>query len=154
MKESPGRLALAAPACLVTAVLIGWLVLAPVDRHPMWRQSQLNLSEAAAVRDIGEIVRLIESSEDPDAVREVRPGFLGETAVHATPLEAAVASKDVESVRILLLSGATMTQDIWHRLRCATESDEVRGYLDRIRPSQSPAECRPSHLATSEATHP
>ena len=153
MTGSPGRMALAAPACLVTAMMIGWLVLAPFDRHPMWHEPDLNLSEAAAVRDVGEIVRLIEASEDPDAARDVRPGYLADTAVRVTPLEAAVASKDVESVRILLLNGATMTRGIWHHLRCTTDSDEVRGYLDRVRPSELPTECHATHPASPEARH-
>jgi hypothetical protein len=154
MKGSPGRMALAAPGCLVTAALLAWLLLVPFDRHPMWTERDLNLSEAAAVRDLGEIVRLIDASEDPDAVRDVRSGYLADTTVRLTPLEAAVASKDVESVRILLLNGATMTTGSWHHLRCMTESDEVGGYLDRIRPAGASAGCHPSHPAPSEATHP
>ena len=154
MKDRSGRMALAAPACLVAAVLLGWLLLVPFDHHPMWTERDLNLSEAAAVRDLGEIVRLIEASEDPDAARDVRPGYLADTTVHLTPLEAAVASKDVESVRILLLNGATMTKGSWHHLRCMTENDEIRGYLDRIRPAEEPGECHPSHPALSETTHP
>ena len=74
----------------------GWCS-TPFDRHPIWARAELNLSEAAAVRDFGEIVRLIES------IRRSRRGPRGpsrlsgrEQAVRATPLEAAVASKDVE----------------------------------------------------------
>ena len=59
------------------------------------------------MRDAAEIVRLIEElSEDPDAAREVRPGLLAEHAVRATPLEAAVATRDVEIARVLLVNGA------------------------------------------------
>ena len=154
MTRKPVLLALAAPACLVTASLAAWLVLTLIDTHPMWRQPEMNLSEAAAARDLGEIVRLIEASEDPDAARDVRPGFLAETAIRATPLEAAVASKDVESVRILLMNGATMTAGVWHHLRCNAEDDEMREFLDRRRPAGSASQCSSHHPSSVEAAHP
>ena len=149
--RNPVPMALAAPGCLVTAGLIAWLVLAPFDRHPMWVQSEVNLSEAAAARDLGEIVRLIEASENPDVARDIRPGFLAATTVRATPLEAAVASRDVESVRVLLMNGATMTGDVWHHLRCNTEDDEMRDFLDRRRPAEA-LDCG-DHPSSVEALH-
>ena len=66
---------LAAPGSPLTAALAVALVLAAFGRHPMWPDEpvNLNLSEAAAVRDSGEIVRLVERGENPDAARNVRP---------------------------------------------------------------------------------
>ena len=116
--DNPGRMALAAPGCLVIAGMTAGLALAPFDRHPMWPHQQMNLSEAAAVRDLAEIVRLIESSEDPDAPRDIRPGFLAEHRVRATPLEAAVAAGDPEVARVLLTNGAVMDAQVWNDLRC------------------------------------
>jgi len=153
MRRNRVVMALAVPGCLVTAGLIAWLALTPFDRHPMWMRPELNLSEAAAVRDLGEIVRLIGASENPDAPRDIRPGFLAATAVRATPLEAAVASKDVESVRILLMNGATMTAGVWHHLRCNAEGDEMHEFLDRLRPAGSALDCDPHHLSSVEAAH-
>jgi hypothetical protein len=134
--------ALSIPACLVIAGLAGGLLLAPFGLHPLWQRPELNLSEAAAVRDAAEIVRLIEErSEDPDTVREVRPGLLAEQAVRVTPLEAAVAARDVEIARVLLVNGAAMDADIWNRLRCSAEGDEMTAFLDRRRPSGSVLRC-------------
>jgi hypothetical protein len=103
----------------------------------------LNLSEAAAVRDLGEIVRLIELSEDPDAPRDVRPGFLADQAVRATPLEAAIAVRDPEVVRVLLVNGAAMDAQVWSHLRCSAEGDEMTAYLDRRRPPEAIIDCTP-----------
>ena len=134
--------ALTIPACLVIAGQAAGLLLAPFDRHPLWQQPELNLSEAAAVRDAAEIVRLIEElSEDPNAVREVRAGLLADQAIRVTPLEAAVAAKDVEIARVLLVNGAAMDADVWNRLRCSAESDEMTEFLDRRRPSGSVLHC-------------
>jgi hypothetical protein len=142
-----GARALTIPGCLVIAGLAAGLLLAPFGRHPLWAQADLNLSEAAAVRDAAEIVRLIEEqSEDPNAIREVRPGLLADQAVRATPLEAAVAAKDVEIARVLLVNGAGMDADVWNQLRCSAESDEMTEFLDRRRPTGSVLHCDlPSH---------
>ena len=151
MKRDPGRMALMVPGCVIMAGLFLSFALGMFDRHLMWPQSGLNLSEAAANRDLGEIVRLIQASEDPDAPREVR---LADTTVLATPLEAAVASKDVESVRVLLTNGATMTGAVWHHLRCGTDSEEMREFLDRRRPPESVATCHSGHPTPGEASQP
>jgi hypothetical protein len=139
-----GRIALATPGCVVLIGLTAGLVLAPFDRHPLWPRQQLNLSEAAAVRDAAEIVRLIESSEDPNAARDVRPGLLAQEAVRATPLEAAVAMKDPEIARVLLVNGAVMDAQVWSRLRCSADGDEMTEYLDRRRPAKAVMDCTPT----------
>jgi hypothetical protein len=138
-----GAIVLAVPGCLAVAVLTAGLLAAVFDQHPMWPRQQLNLSEAAAVRDLGEIVRLIELSEDPDAPRDVRPGFLADQAVRATPLEAAIAVRDTEVVRVLLVNGAALDAQVWSHLRCAAEGDEMTAYLDRRRPLKAIIDCAP-----------
>ena len=85
---------LAAPGCLLAIGLAVALGLAAFGRHPMWPHEQANLSEAAAIRDVAEIVRLIERGDNPNAARNIRAGLLREMAVRLTPVQAAVASKD------------------------------------------------------------
>jgi hypothetical protein len=133
--------ALAIPGCVLIALLAAALLLVPFDGHPLWRPPELNLAEAAAVRDAGEIVRLIEAADDPNEIREVRPGLLAAQAVRVTPLEAAVAAKDVEIARVLLVHGARMDADTWNRLRCSAEGDEMTEFLDRRRPAGSVLRC-------------
>jgi hypothetical protein len=139
--RDPGRIALAVPGCFALAGVMAGLALAPFDRHPIWPRQQLNLSEAAAARDVAEIVRLIQTSEDPDAARDVRPGILAEHAVRATPLEAAVATRDTEVARVLLANGAAMDAQVWNRLRCSAEGDEMTAYLDWRRPVKAVMDC-------------
>jgi hypothetical protein len=138
--RNAGLIALAAPGCLMLAGVTAGLALAPFDQL-LWPRQQLNLSEAAAVRDVGEIVRLIDSSADPDAVRDVRPGLLAEHAVRATPLEAAVAIRDPEIARVLLANGAEMDTEVWSRLRCKAEGDEMIEFLERRRPLKAIMDC-------------
>ena len=134
---------LAAPGSPLTAALAVALVLAAFGRHPMWPDEPVNLtlSEAAAVRDSGEIVRLVERGENPDAARNVRPGLLLDVAVRLTPIEAAVASRDPQIVRVVLANGAALDGSLWNRLQCLTESQEMTALLDQLRPADVVMRC-------------
>jgi hypothetical protein len=109
---------------------------------PFWRGGPLTLSEAAALRDQGELVRLIEAGADPNAMYLLRPGVLAASSL--TPLEAAVGARRSEMVELLMLHGATMDAPGWQRLHCfalATGAADVVGMLDRYRPANSEASC-------------
>lgn len=140
MERAAAR-ALAIPGCSVIAALVAGLALLPWGRHPLWRQPTLNLAEAAAVRDAGEIVRLIDAGSDPNEIREIRGGLLTEEPIRVTPIEAAVTARDVEIARVLLVNGARLDPQLWSRLRCTAESDEVASFLDRWRPAGAAMSC-------------
>jgi hypothetical protein len=96
-----------APGFLVAAATIVWLLMAAVDAHPFWPSEPLTLSEAAALRDGGEVARLLASGVDPNARYPIREGFLYSNAVVLTPVEAAQAAERPEIVAILVQAGAT-----------------------------------------------
>ena len=124
-------LLLAAAPAVVVAVLDGTsLTVAAVHEHPWWRDYQLNLSEAAAVRDDAEMVRLIERGDDPNLRRRVRPGLVGNEAdVEATPLEAAISIRRPELIGLLFQHGARVGPAEWRRLYC---SAVARDYTDVV----------------------
>jgi hypothetical protein len=134
-------LALAAPACLLTAGLAVALVMAAFGRHPMWFSVQWNLSEAAAVRDLAEVARLVEAGEDPNVARDIRAGLLSGNVIRLTPLEAAVGGNDARIIRVLVANGACMDASIWNRLRCLADNDEVSAALDYLRPAGAITHC-------------
>ena len=82
-------LAIAAPGLLLSAVLALFLALAAATAHPMWRWEPLNLSEAAALRDAGEVARLLDEGRDPNRAYVVRAGLLSEQPLELTPMQAA-----------------------------------------------------------------
>jgi hypothetical protein len=133
--------ALAVPGCLVAMASAGALVLTVVDEPPMWPHEQVNLAEAAGVRDEPEVVRLIERGEDPSARYPVRAGLIFGRAMALTPLEAAVANEDPEMVVRLVAKGAALDAQIWAYLRCAAEGDTIRAALDQLRPSGASPGC-------------
>ena len=98
------------PAAVLAAVRVVFLVLAAWGLHPFWMWEPLNLAEAAALRDRGEVTRLLAEGADPDATYLVRRGFIGNYALKLTPMAAAHAARRDEIVQILLDGGATPDQ--------------------------------------------
>lgn len=96
----------AAPAALLALTRVMFLVLAVWDVHPFWLWEPLNLAEAAALRDGGEVARLLAEGEDPNATYRVRHGFVRERPMQMTPMAAALAAKRDEIVQLLLDGGA------------------------------------------------
>lgn len=124
---------------LSAIVVAGWAV----GGRPFAATPVLTLSEAAATRDAGEVVRLIEQEgTDPNRPYPVRAGILRDEATSLLPLEAAVASRRAEIVRLLLRQGATVSADERRRLICAamaTNDGDVVGVLRAGAPGPSEA---------------
>jgi hypothetical protein len=95
-----------APAALLALIRGVFLVLAVWGMHPFWAWEPLNLAEAAALRDSGEVARLLAEGEDPNATYMVRGGFVRDHPVQMTPSAAALAARRDEIVQLLLDGGA------------------------------------------------
>jgi hypothetical protein len=115
--------------------------------HPFWAMPDITLSEAAATRDAGEVVRLIEQEhQDPNTVYRIRDGVIGR-ATTITPVEAAVIVKREEMVRLLLRLGATPSPGDRHRLACAARemgAGDVVAVLTSEAGSAQPLACAPA----------
>jgi hypothetical protein len=94
------------PAALLALTRVVFLVLAMWDVHPFWMSEPLNLAEAAALRDRGEVARLLAEGEDPNATYRVRRGFIQNYPMQMTPMAAAIAARRNEIVQLLLDGGA------------------------------------------------
>ena len=94
------------PPALLALTRVVFLVLAIWDVHPFWLREPLNLAEAAALRDRGEVARLLAEGQDPNASYRMRRSLLRDYPAQMTPMAAAVAAKRDEIVEILLDGGA------------------------------------------------
>jgi hypothetical protein len=149
MDAGPNRVARLVPVCAAAPALAAVAVSAAIvvmavmnEAPPFWRGGSLTLSEAAALHDQGELVRLIASGSDPNAVYPLRADVLAVRAL--TPLEAAVGARRPEMVELLMRHGAAVDSDAWRRLHCfavATGDADVVQTLDRFRPADSDASC-------------
>jgi quinol-cytochrome oxidoreductase complex cytochrome b subunit len=86
--------ALGLPGALLIAATTVMLLGLPLGADPLWAVEPMTLSEAAALRDNGEVVRLIESGEDVNGTSVVRPNVFSERELVMTPIEAAVAGAE------------------------------------------------------------
>lgn len=142
MSSSAGALAI--PAAVVALLHALMLTAAVAGRHPFWQAHPINLSEAAALHDAGEVARLIGQGEDPNRRRDVRAGLIRDDASRLTPLEAAVAEDRPEIVALLLHHGALLEPDTWTGLHCLagrSSAAGARSYLETVRPPAASASC-------------
>jgi hypothetical protein len=109
--------------------------------HPVWDLQPRNLAEAAAFRDSGALVRLIDAGADPNRPAEVRGGVILPASATLVPIEAAAASREVEMVRLLLDLGASPDADAWQRAWCISDAQSVRDLLAAHRPESALEEC-------------
>jgi hypothetical protein len=94
------------PPALLALARVAFLVLALWDVHPVWLFEPLNLAEAAALRDRGEVALLLAVGENPNATYRIRRGFIRDYPVEMTPMAAARAARRDEIVQLLLDAGA------------------------------------------------
>ena len=136
--------ALGLPGVLLIVATAAMLVGLPFGADPLWAVEPITLSEAAALRDNGEVVRLIELGADVNGTSAVRPNILTEHSLVVTPIEAAVAAERADMVELLLEQGARMDAALWTRLMCfsaSVEADDVRALLEPRRPEGSVEDC-------------
>lgn len=102
-----GMVLVALTPVLAALVASAWMVIGWAGGgSPFWADPRMTVSEAAGLASSGEVVRLVtRERQDPSQAWSVRDGILGE-AQTVTPLEAAVATRRFEMVRVLLDLGA------------------------------------------------
>jgi hypothetical protein len=118
------------------------IVIAVVAAPRFWKGGTLTLSEAAALRDEGEVVQLVDNGTDPNAAYTVRDGVLAASPL--TPLEAAVGARRAEMVYLLMRHGAKVDAGSWRRLHCFalnTGAGDVVEMLDRFKPAGAATSC-------------
>jgi hypothetical protein len=137
-------LAVALPGTLLVLATTALLLGLPFGFDPLWHAESLTLPEAAALRDTGEVVRLIANRENPDAPGPVRANILRSEPVVVTPLEAAVAADRPEVIEVLLDQGASLDAPTMVRLVCfarRVEADDAGAFLLAQRPDDAPGSC-------------
>jgi len=138
------RLLVTAPVVVLAFACAVALLLSARGSNPLWRTEPLNLSEAAALRDNGEVARLLAAGADPRAARSVRGGFLYEYEARLTPAEAAILSDRPELLQLLLDFGLSFDRDEWTRAWCTAAGTETKAVLERVRPPDAVAGCSSS----------
>ena|SRR5688572_15799607 len=133
---------MAAPAVAAAIAWSGMLMVATVTgTHPIWSLSPRNLAEAAAMRDLGALVRLAEDGSDINRPAEVRGRLVLDDTAALTPLEAAAAARDESLVAMVFELGAMPDALVWNSAFCISDADRVRDVLRAHRPAGAVEDC-------------
>jgi hypothetical protein len=104
------------PALVLALLSAAWN--AGVPGGGLWPPDTVNLPEAIATRNSGEVLRLIALGADLNAAAPVRAGLLVEEDVLVTPVEAAIIVRRGEMLKLLLMYGAMIPEAALPALRC------------------------------------
>jgi len=91
---------------VATAVVGAYLAIESLHPGTLTAPRLATMSEAIAAGNAGQALEMMANGADVDAIATIRPGILDGSAHETTPLEAAILARRIESVRLLLRSGA------------------------------------------------
>ena len=136
--------ALAAPAAVWLLAVAALVLSAFASYYPFMTPADLTLAEAAATRDHLEILRQVRGGASLDTPARVRAGLVRPREYVMTPLEAAVASGQVDTVQFLQHHGARMDATTVAGLICLADLQEDRvmsAYLKEQAPPAVAVDC-------------
>ena len=134
-------------AVLIVITLLAWVMGVP----PVRSGRTITLSEAAALEDEADIVRLTRSGADPNARSFVRRTLLRDVHQMMTPLEAAVTARHVSVMQLLEASGAVIDDRNAPVLWCFAEqrrNEEVLAFLRSRRSPRVAIDCSTVRIPT------
>src|SRR5688572_28344337 len=137
---SPAGLALAAPPCLAIACLLAVVIGERAGTTVFGAVPPANLAEAAATARGDDEVRRLALGEDRFRVYPLRPEAISSTVLLATPMEAAMWSKQLLMIHLLDRGGAI--RDAAHRreLACLAADLDAQDIVEYLSP-QGPPDC-------------
>ncbi len=119
----------AAPPLLLLSCAAVIIVAALVGLQPLWASPAIPLAAAARAGDTATVYRMLKAGADPNRADDVP---LSSSVVSLTPIEAAVESRQVETLQVLLKGGAVLSDTDRPRLIClarAATAPEVEAFL-------------------------
>lgn len=103
---------------------------------PFWSSPEVNVSEAAMIRDHAEVVRLIRAGQDPNRSWPISAEASDDGREQtATPLEAAIRIRRLELVELLIREGARVPPDVRPRLVALAQqvdAPDIVEYMNRL----------------------
>jgi len=111
------------------------------DRPLVWRARPVTLSEAIANRDQGEVVRQVGTGVSLDGRYDVYDVIKRGRHTPATPLEAAIATREDYMFELGLAYGAHLGPDNARGLFCLAEAEKATDIRDALREKFGPQDC-------------
>ena len=100
--------ALGLPGVLLVVATVVVAVSTALAGGPLSAGDRVTLAEAAALQDLGEIVRQVRRGTDPRQPARVRAGIIRDVTMIVTPIEAAVIEGRADAMQLLFEQGVTV----------------------------------------------
>jgi len=137
-----GLWAVALAPCIVALTFAVSGVAALLGERPLvWRARPVTLSEAMANRDRGEVVRQVKAGMPLDGRYDVYDVIKRGRHTPATPLEAAIATREDYMFELGLAYGAHLGPDNARGLFCLAEAEKATDIRDALREKFGPQDC-------------
>jgi hypothetical protein len=134
--------AVALAPCIVALTFAVSGVSALLGERPLvWRARPMTLSEAMANRDLGEVVRQVRAGFSLDVRYDVYDVIKRGQHTPATPLEAAIATREGYMLELGLAYGAHLGPDNARALFCLAEATEATDIRDSLKEQFGPQDC-------------
>jgi hypothetical protein len=125
--------AIAVPAVIATVGLVLLMLGARAGVEALGTRPR-NVAEAAATGDAAEVLRMIQTGEDPTHVYPVRDWVISSSVPYATGLEAAMWSRTLPMIRLLDDRGFIGDPQTRHHLACLAQDlviPDIAAYLSK-----------------------
>ena len=111
------------------------------DRPLVWGARPVTLSEAMANRDQGEVVRQVGTGLSLDGRYDVYDVIKRGRHTPATPLEAAIATREDYMFELGVAYGAHLGPDNARALFCLADAEKASGIRDALQEKFGPQDC-------------
>ena len=135
---SPAALALAAPPCLAMVCVLAIAIGERSGTTVFGAVPPANLAEAAATARGDDVVRRLALGEDRFRVYPLRPEAISSTVLVATPMEAAMWSKQLLMIHLLDRGGAVRDAAHRHELACLAADLDAEDIVEYLSPEGAP----------------
>lgn len=136
--------ALGLPGALVAASVVLVMLLRLAGVPPLEPPERMTLSEAAALESDADVVRLLQAGADPNAPARVRRSRIRAVGADLTPLEAAMTSRHVSVMTLLIDGGARLDPEQVSVLWCLALSHrnaDAQAWLRSRSAGPFPSDC-------------
>jgi hypothetical protein len=124
----------ALPPALATVGVLWFSGSELAGRTPFSFGPPVNIAEAAGLGSGAEVLRLLRAGEDPSLVLPIRREIISSTVTKASAVEAAVWSRKVQLVELLVREGALTDPQQRHHVLCLSRDvgvGEIVEYLGK-----------------------
>ena len=135
-------LALAGPPVLAVLCVLAVVVAEQSGARAFGAPPPANIAEAAGTARADDMLRRLRLGEDPHRLYDLRPEVISSTVLKATPLEAAVWSRQELIVRLLEREGALRDDAHRQEIACLAADLELDDMVEHLSPG-GPPDCVP-----------